>query len=110
LQQKLRKKLLRDNENFHYLTQPTMKRQYGTYLPTETIGDFEAMCGDAMEPTRYLAAWVTELARVKPEYALKVLGLIPDEWKKRRPGRPPSTATRTDTTTLHAEATRQDVA
>lgn len=87
-----------------------MKKQYGTYLPKDTIADFEQMCGDSMEPTRYLAAWVTELSKVRPEFALKVLGIIPPEWKKRSVGRPPSSTRAADNVVPGPQVSAQDVA
>lgn len=41
-----------------------------------------------MDETKYAAVWINELSTLKPEFALKVLGLIPPEWKHRSPGRP----------------------
>lgn len=52
----------------------------------------EVAASGHMDDTKYAAVWLKELSTLRPEYSLKVLGLIPDEWKKRRPGRPPATA------------------
>lgn len=70
-----------------------MKRQFTTYVEDEVRENFEAVASAAhMDATKYAATWYAELSTLKPEFALKVLGLIPPEWKHRRPGRPTSSA------------------
>lgn len=88
------------------------KKPFTIQQEPEILNDFSAFCGHVMEPTQYLATLQRELALVRPEFALKVLGLIPEEWKKRRPGRPPSSTTRADTVAAghRAELAEQDVA
>lgn len=71
-----------------------MKRQFASYIDDEVRADFERVAEAAhMEPTKYAATWIAEISTLKPEFALKVLGLIPPEWKHRRPGRPTGTKT-----------------
>ena len=61
------------------------------------------------DATKYAATWAAELSTLKPEFALKVLGLIPPEWKHRRPGRPTG-STGADRSKVPAEVPAQDVA
>ena len=60
-------------------------------MPDEIRSDLQRVCeGAHMDDTKYAAVWMKELSQGKPEFALKVLGLIPQEWKQRGPGRPRS--------------------
>ena len=86
-----------------------MKKPFTLQLSEPVRDDFEKVAEAAgLDDTKYAAVWIQELAKVKPEFALKVLGLIPLDWKKRRPGRPPSTASTPDRTS--AEVPAQNVA
>lgn len=49
--------------------------------------------GAHVSDTQYAGMWIRELSQLKPEFALKALGLIPPEWKHRRPGRPTGSRT-----------------
>ena len=66
-----------------------MKRPFALHIEDSVRDDFASVAAAAhMDDTKYAATWVSELSTLKPEFALKVLGLIPPEWKHRRPGRP----------------------
>lgn len=84
------------------------KRQFAAYITDEVRENFESVAQAAhMEPTKYASVWIQELSTLKPEFALKALGMIPAEWKHRRPGRP-SAAARADS--KPSEVTVEDVA
>jgi hypothetical protein len=71
-----------------------MKVPFTVQLEKETRHDFERTAEAAhMDATKYAATWLAELSTLKPEFALKALGMIPSEWKHRRPGRPAGPAT-----------------
>lgn len=87
---------------------PRFKRNFIIQLSDESRSNLEAVAKAAhTTDNKYIAQWAEELATVRPEFALKVLGLIPLEWKKRSVGRPPST-NRTDRN--DGQLTAQDVA
>ncbi len=66
-----------------------MKRNFILQIEDTVREDLQAVAqGGHMDDTKYAAVWMKELSTLKPEFALKVLGLIPPEWKHRRPGRP----------------------
>jgi len=73
-----------------------MKRNFPVYLDDDTREALENVA-DAAHTSggKYAALILSEYAQLKPEFALKALGLIPAEWKHRRPGRP-TTASRSD--------------
>lgn len=88
-----------------------MKLPFTIQLDKDVRADFERVADAGhMEATKYLAVWANELSQVKPEFALRVLGLIPDEWKKRRPGRPSAGTRIPDSSAAAAEVTAQNVA
>lgn len=63
-------------------------------LEPESITDLEGVAkGGNMSPNLYATVWLEELSKLKPEFALKALGLIPADWKHRRPGRPTGSRT-----------------
>ncbi len=66
------------------------RKNFIIQLSDDVREDFRKVAeeGGHMDDTKYAAVWINELATLKPEFALKVLGLIPPEWKHRRPGRP----------------------
>jgi len=73
-----------------------MKKPFTVQLDDPIRDDFEGVARAAhMDDTKYAATWISELSTLKPEFALKVLGLIPPEWKHRRPGRPVNAGGRT---------------
>lgn len=97
------------SEHFHNMSTNRYKRNFIIQLSDDDRASFQAFADGAhMEDTKLAAVWIRELSRVRPEFALKVLGLIPDEWKHRRPGRPPSTARASNVNTPQLPA--QDVA
>ena len=66
-----------------------MKRNFIIQMHDNVRSDLEKVAAAAhMDETKFIAVWAEELSTLKPEFALKALGLIPPEWKQRRPGRP----------------------
>lgn len=87
-----------------------MKKPFTLQIEDQVRSDLASVAQAAhMDDTKFAAVWVRELSLLKPEFALKALGLIPDEWKKRRPGRPSSTTTRADSAAVDQLAAK-DVA
>jgi hypothetical protein len=87
-----------------------MKRVLPVYIDDDTRSEFERVAeAGHMNAQRYAATWISELSTLRPEFALKVLGLIPPEWKKRSVGRPPAAARTTDNVVPHPEIAAQDV-
>jgi len=71
-----------------------MRKPFTIQLDEETRQNFDAVAHAAhTDDTKYAAQWISELSTLKPEFALKALGLIPPEWKHRRPGRPTGSQT-----------------
>lgn len=71
-----------------------MRRNFIIQIDDEVRDDLRRVAeGGHMDDTKYAAVWIKELSTIRPEFALKVLGLIPAEWKHRRPGRPAGATT-----------------
>lgn len=71
-----------------------MKKPFTIQLDPEQRENLTAVAKAAhTDETKYAATWIAEISTLKPEYALKALGLIPPEWKHRRPGRPSGSTT-----------------
>lgn len=89
-----------------------MRRNFIIQIDDEIRDDLRRVAeGGHMDDTKYAAVWIKELSTIRPEFALKVLGLIPPEWKHRRPGRPAgSTSSDRKEGTLPKEDVTKDVA
>lgn len=67
-----------------------MKSVLPVYLDDAVKADFELVSGGAhLRGTRYAALLINEVSKVKPEFALQILTMIPPKWKKRKATRPP---------------------
>ena len=81
-----------------------MKKNFILQISDEARSDLAEVAKAAhTTDNQYAAMWVHELAQLKPEFALKVLGLIPPEWKYRRPGRPSTSSKQRETESLDSE-------